>query len=288
MIYDLRFTIYDFKIFILTIAVFNLLFISPSIASSEDFRKRPSQKAEVKVEQDDVKAEIQFGRNVAARILGRYNLYDNERLARYINLVGKGLALHSGRTEIDYHFAVIETDSINAYSAPGGYIFLTRGALDKMKDESELAAVLAHEIAHVTERHIVKELNIHGTEKSPVAGFARLVGGSGDPAKVAFFQTVDKAVEILFEKGLKIQDEYDADRVGALLLANTGYDPSALKRYLERIKEVQGEDTKVLNKTHPSFEERVKRLEEIMKTEGLTGLNYPKAEGRFIENVKAK
>lgn len=276
-----------FSVFVLFAVYLPLFSVSKAFAEPQEFRKRPSQASETKVEVSDVEAEVQFGRNIAARILGRYNLYDNEGLIKYINLVGKGVALQSNRPEVEYHFAILETDAVNAFAAPGGYIFLTKGAVDRMQDEAELAGVLAHEIAHITERHIVKELNIRGAEGSS-GGLARLVGGVGDPARVAFFQAVDKAMEILFEKGLKVEDEFGADRVGTMLLANSGYDPSGLKRYLERIKDSKVDKTKVLSKTHPPFDERINRLDETIKTEGLEKLNYPTVKERFVENIKTK
>src|SRR3989338_3678250 len=147
------------------------LFTGTAIAS-EDFRRRKSQTLaeESFSTKDDVEAEIIFGREVAARILGRYKLYEDKNLARYINMVGRSAAQYANRPEIEFRFAILNTDIVNAFAAPGGYIFITKGALRLMEDEAELAGVLAHEVAHVSERHIVKELNIKGTEASPSAG----------------------------------------------------------------------------------------------------------------------
>ena len=175
----------------------------------------------------DVEAEIRFGRDIAAHILARYPLYNDEKQTRYVNLVGKALALHAPRNELDFHFAILDTDSVNAYSAPGGYVFITRGLLNTMRDESELAAALAHEIAHVTLRHVVKALNIHAAETNAQAGFAHLLSGFGDPTKAAFTQAVGKAMDILFNDGLSKADELAADRTAVMLLADTGYDPGA-------------------------------------------------------------
>ncbi len=131
--------------------------------SGDDFRIRLSTKPEL-LSKDDVLAEIQFGREMASRVLGRYGLYDNESVTRYVNLVASVVALNSGRPEIKFQVAILKTDTINAYAAPGGYIFITRGALMQMHDEAELAAVIAHEMGHITGKHIVKELNIHASD----------------------------------------------------------------------------------------------------------------------------
>lgn len=264
---------------------------STAFAATDDFRRRLPDKTlaqDSSYKTTDVTAEIQFGRDVAARILGRYKYHDNESVNRYLNLVGKAVALHAGRPELEYHFALIQADSVNAYAAPGGYVFVTTGALAQMQDEAELAAVLAHEVAHVTERHVVKALNIRGRDESTEAGLARLVAGSTDAARVAFAQAVDSAVELLFDKGLKKQDELDADRLAVVLLANTGYDPSALKRYFNRVQGLTGEETRVVNATHPPFSDRLAALDQVMSAEGFSSLKNPTAKERFLKHVKTK
>ncbi len=229
----------------------------------------------------DVEAEIRFGRDIAAHILARYPLYNDEKQTRYVNLVGKALALHAPRNELDFHFAILDTDSVNAYSAPGGYVFITRGLLNTMRDESELAAALAHEIAHVTLRHVVKALNIHAAETNAQAGFAHLLSGFGDPTKAAFTQAVGKAMDILFNDGLSKADELAADRTAVMLLADTGYDPGALARLLGRIRDHRGEHTRIINKTHPPISERIAALNAFSARMQLAALNYPRVSERF-------
>jgi len=98
--------------------------------------------------------EYYVGRAVAATILGQYRLYRNERLTRYLNEVGQAVALASSRpfTYGGYHFAVLDTDEVNALACPGGIIFVTKGMLKKAQNEEEVAAILAHEIAHVSHK----------------------------------------------------------------------------------------------------------------------------------------
>ncbi len=86
-----------------------------------------------------------------------FGLYNNPEMARYVNLVGDTLALHSNRP-IPYHFAILDSEIVSAYAMPGGFVFVTRGALANMNSEAELAGVLAHEIAHVENRHLEKEI----------------------------------------------------------------------------------------------------------------------------------
>ncbi|WP_086480319.1 M48 family metalloprotease [Oceanospirillum sanctuarii] len=230
---------------------------------------------------EDVEAEIQFGRELSARILARYKLSDDQRLQKYLNIVGKTLGKNSGRPELTYYFAAIESDDINAYAAPGGYVFVTTGAIAQMNDEAELAGVLAHEIAHITEKHIVKAIGIKGSDSSAISGFSKLLGASNDPTRIAFSQAIDKALDYLFENGLQAEDEYQSDATGTLIATQTGYDPDALRRYLSRIKS-QRKQLDVVNKTHPPFNKRLFELNQLLTIEGLT----PEPDLRFNERFK--
>lgn len=269
---------------ILFTVYYSVLTVAPSFAEDE-FRKRKPQTEESFSDADDLKAEIVFGRELAARVLGRYKLYKDEALTRYVNMVGKGVAQYAGRPEIEFRFAILDTDVVNAFAAPGGYIFITKGALKIMGDEAELAAVLAHEVAHVTEKHIVKELNIKGTDTSPTSGLARLIGGSSESVRAAFTQMVDKAVDMLFEKGLKRQDEMDSDRISTMITTSAGYDSTALSRYLKKISSGE-KDTKIMTGTHPSFDDRVKGIDKVLADNQLTDKKQPVVKERFSENVK--
>jgi len=233
----------------------------------------------------DVEAEVNFGREVAGRILKQHPLVRDDAVLKYVNLVGQSVAMQVSRSEIRYYFAVIKSDQVNAYAAPGGYVFITTALLESLKDEAELAAVLAHEIAHVTQKHIVKALDIKGSDDSLGGGMARFLGGAGDTARVAFSQAVDKALGLLFDDGVSRDDEYEADKVGLEYLALTGYDAAALSRYLGRIAKLKGDQLNVLHKTHPTFDSRLQRLAMQMQDEGLNALHYPQAKERFRTHV---
>ncbi len=271
---------------ILVSIVLGFLFVV-TLTGNSDFRRRAHQITDVSnVTSDDIKVEIEFGRSIAARILGRLKLSPDRKLNKYVALTGQALARNSARSELQFHFAVLESDAVNAFSAPGGYVFVTRGAIELMHDESELAAVLAHEIAHITERHIVKELNIKAADLSATSGVAKILGGGGSSLQVAFFQTVDKAVEMLFQRGFKMQDEIAADTVGTTLLAQTGYNPAALISYMLRVdahlKSVK-DQTYV---THPPTRERMDALSNYLRKNDLTTVAFPRMKKRFQQNVK--
>jgi len=267
-----------------------LIILLPGLTLAEDdnFRVRAHQLDINSDTEEDVDAEIRFGKTIGARILGQFPTNNNKNLIKYVNLVGKSLALNSSRDDIEFRFSVLDADFVNAYSAPGGYIFITTGAIAAMQDEAELAAVLAHEVAHITEKHIVKEFKIKGQEKGATSGISRLMGSSKTSTQTIFTQAVDNAVNMLLDKGFKQEDELGADRVALLLLATTGYDPSALARYLKRIKK-QSQKKKNEGKhkaTHPPTSQRIKALKKIAKEEQLDKLKFPRAKKRFEKNVK--
>ncbi len=257
------------------------------MAEPADFRARISEKlADEEITDADLAAEISFGREVAAHILGRYQLDRDDKLNRYLNLVGRGVALHSNRSGLDYRFAVLASSTINAYAAPGGYIFVTRGAIANMADEAELAAVLAHEIAHVDSRHIVREVKIKGEGGSAQAGLAHLIGAIGDPARVAFKQAVDEALDILFKQGYSHRDEAEADQNGLILLAVTGYDPGGLRRYLAKLETSGDPELEIYNRTHPPFAERLAALDRAATETGLDKVTGPILKERFDEQSR--
>lgn len=253
---------------------------------TENWRQRASSEP-VDMAKEDVSEEIRFGREVAARMIGRFGLYENPGAMKYVNLVGRALATNTNRPELEFRFAILNTSEINAYAAPGGYVFVTLGALEKMQDESELAAVLGHEMTHVNERHVVKELNIHGTEEGAAAGLARLIGGGTESARIAFYQAVDKALDMLFKSGYGREDEMQADRGAVLLCTLSGYDPSALVRYFERINSVKGKATETLDRTHPAFSDRIVWLKDTISKEGIDTASLKNYKDRFSEVQKS-
>jgi len=256
----------------------------------KEVRKRSSQKA-MEISHGDVEAEIQFGRELAARILGKYRLYDNDTANRYVNVIGKGLSTFSPRPELEFKFGILNTDMINAFASPGGYIFITKGTLEIIENEAQLAGVLAHEIAHITERHIVRELDIKGRDDSAAAGFAAMLGGgTSETIRSVFTQIVDKASKILFEDGLKFSDEIDSDALSVMMISNAGYNPLAYKKLLEDIAKKKGakykKNKKILSDTHPSFKDRIKAINKIIAEEGLNELDYANVKSRYKKYIK--
>ena len=253
-------------------------------AAGENWRERAS--SEQVVTSGDVSAEVAFGREIAARILARYKPYDDPALIRYVNLVGLALARNTNRPELNFHFMILDTSEVNAYAAPGGYVFITKGALQLMKDESELAGALAHEISHVAEMHVVKELKIKGTDDSAISGLAQLAGGSTESARAAFSQAVDKGLEMIFKNGYKREDEMQADKTAVSISALSGYDPAGLAKYLNRISAGKEKITDPSDPTHPTFAARISQINDVIAKDGIDGGTLATNKERFAAVIK--
>ncbi len=210
-------------------------------------------------------AEVEIGRIVAARVLASYPLSKDERLQKYVTLVGHTVANYSSRPQLSWHFAVIEAPIVNAFSTPGGYIFLTTGAIGQMRSESELAAVLGHEIAHATEKHILNEvrranlfaagLDIAGSE------FGR--GGITDELAKKVSQIAN---DKLFKTGLGRRDELEADRIGVRLAASAGYRADSMLTFLGTLDALHTEKSgamALLAATHPKPSDRMEALKKL-------------------------
>ncbi len=234
--------------------------------------------------EDDIATEILFGRELASKVLGKYPPVKNDQLNAYVNKVGQVVAQMSERSELKYRFIVLDTDIINAFAAPGGYIFITKGALNNIEDESELAAILAHEIGHVELRHYVKKVKLRSAKGSAEDGLGAILSGGGRAATQAFNEALDETMEILFNKGLQSKkDEFEADRTSVFLLANAGYDPTALMRYFNRIEKNQSEQVQILSETHPPLTERINEMDTLIEQNGLSNINLAKLQERFNE-----
>ena len=185
-----------------------------------------------------------------------------------------------------YFFGILDTDEINAFAAPGGYIFVTRGALKLMRNEAQLAGVLAHELAHVDQKHIVRKLKLQSTDRSVTSGIAQVLGGATLTAKIALERLNDLAFKMLMEEGLSKEDEADADQKALEMLISTGYDLQSYLDYLQSLKPYleQGQ-AKVLSKTHPTIEFRHNNLREFIIKNGLENFQGKKNEKRFQKKI---
>ncbi len=204
-----------------------------------------------------------IGDSVALEIVGRYGgLLRDEAVTRRVTLVGRGLARYSDRPGLDWRFGVLDSNTVNAFSAPDGYVFITRGLYALADNDDALAAILSHEIAHITGKHALK-IVARGEFLSGASSLA--AARSGEVRKVdaqlrQFNLGVEQITKTLFEKGFDPQTEYGADQGGRTLALTTGYAPGALRLVLLRLQARGGGDPKTIFSTHPPLGERIKRL----------------------------
>ena len=267
----------------LLIFIFPLVFAGSVLA--QEFRLR-AHHIFWKNQEANTEREIDFGRGVSAKSLGKYPILRDERMVRYISQIGTGISAQLGRPELRYFFGILDTDEINAFAAPGGYIFVTRGALKLMRNEAQLAGVLAHELAHIDQKHIVRKLKLQSTDRSITSGIAQVLGGASLTAKIALERLNDLAFKMLMEEGLSKEDEADADKKALEMLMSTGYDLQSYLEYLQSLKPYleQGQ-AKVLSKTHPTIEFRYNKLRDFIIKNELENFQGKKNEKRFQEKI---
>ena len=204
--------------------------------------------------------EVAIGRQAAGNILGAAPLVNDAKLQQYVNRVGRWVASQSERSNLAWHFGVIESDDINAFAAPGGYIFVTKGLYRSLQSESELAGVLAHEIAHVIKKHHLKLLQ----QSRAVDMGSKLLAQKAGENKV-IKNLICNGAEI-FARSLDKNAEFEADRMAVVLAARAGYDPFGLPTVLQDIGHVARDDSRVslLFKTHPRPDDRLAQLGEAV------------------------
>jgi predicted Zn-dependent protease len=215
-------------------------------------------------ELQDVSQESEYylGRAVAAKVLSLYPVVNDEVLTQYINKVGQVVVAFSDRPETygGYRFGILDTEELNALAAPGGFIFISKGLLNVLPDEDALAAVLAHEVSHVSERHALKRVS--GKELSSALDAAGVVAGAltcnqaiQSASKVLGVVT-DKITSILLEKGYSREQEYEADAGSVRILQRAGYEGSGLVTVLNQLDRGAVNQSAGWFKTHPSNESR--------------------------------
>jgi Zn-dependent protease with chaperone function len=225
--------------------------------------------------------EQQLGANVSERIRTRYGVVQDANVHRYVALVGTALAANSTRPTLPWTFIVLDTDGVNAFAAPGGYVHITRGALALIKSEAELAGVLGHEIIHVTEKHTVRAIQ---KNQAVQMGAAETLSGSA-----ALMDRVVTAVyDNIVERGFGRAEENESDELGITLANKTGYAPNGLNGFLVTLKERNKDATEKrgLFASHPEMQERLDRIAKLIASKKLAAIAT--LEARYTKNVTYK
>lgn len=211
-----------------------------------------------------------IGQASAAKLINVFHVYDNPEMTKYVNLVGATVARQSSRS-VPYHFGILDTDVVTAVSLPGGYIFITRGALANLHNEAELAGVLAHEVAHIDRRHLEKEIRAQKT-----AQFAKEEAASHIPAGAELVAIAGSVVTRALTLQVSRDKESEADKVGVELSSKAGYDPGGLRNFLQFLGSVpvtpQSKQALGLwGSTHPPLADRINSLNSQLASYPPTG-----------------
>jgi predicted Zn-dependent protease len=239
-----------------------------------------------------VQEEVDVGREVASKFVAYFHLYNNDAVTRYINLVGDTVAAQSDRQDITYHFAVLDSPDINAFSAPGGYVFVTRGAVMLCEDESELAAVLAHEVGHIAGKHVIK---IVERDKTLRGGMQDVSANTNmnNSAYAAYLQKMSSAILVkTIDQGLAPGDEFDADARGIRYAHAAGYPADGLERFLARLGQATDQGAhSFFSRTHPPVKDRNDRIQQLIASNHWEDADRPKLAERFqalTQSLKTK
>ncbi len=225
--------------------------------------------------------EHQIGQQVSDKMVETFGVYQDANVTKYVTLVGAVLALSSSRPGLDWQFVVLDTEGVNAFAAPGGFVHITKGLLGLMKNESELAGVLAHEITHVTEKHTVNAIQKGDT----IALTSDSVGAAGGMTQSLIADFAQKAYSNILNGKFSRDDENEADEKGVQLANKVGYAPnglsSALMKLVDRNKDAK--EPNGLFATHPAMKERLEKIDATIRVKKLGATAVVQA--RYAKNI---
>ncbi len=225
------------------------------------------------------------------KIVASGQVYDDPELQAYVNRIGQALAANSDKPKQTFTFTVLDTEMINAFAAPGGYIYISRGILPYLENEEELAGVLGHEIAHVTAGHHFERGTANVTSKV-LSTIAYIITGSGDIADASTMY----GAELI--SGYGREQELEADGLGAKYMHKTGYDPQALLQVIGVLKDQEqfarfksgGKTTGSYHGLYASHPRNDKRLQAVIRAAGELELDHyvesPERPGEFRRHIE--
>jgi predicted Zn-dependent protease len=213
--------------------------------------------------------EMKLGKEFYEKLEKSQVLIQDEKVNAYINTLGQKILAQSKKVPFDFHFSIIRSSAINAFATPGGYVYVNRGLITLVEKESELAGVLAHEIAHVNARHIANII-----EKSQKVSFASLaailagafLGGGGEltAAVTSFSLATATTLNLKYSR----EHEEEADRLGLISLVSAGYNGAAMLDFLKIMRRYEFYSNSIPSYflTHPGTDERIRYLDAAIET----------------------
>jgi predicted Zn-dependent protease len=227
--------------------------------------------------EDDIRMGMSYAPEVEKELGGRIA---DENLQEYVNKVGQKIARVCQRPDIAYHFTAVEEPMVNAFALPGGYIFITRGLLEKLDSEAQMAAILAHEVGHVVARDTLAAISRQIGMTGLVA--AASVSGSGDVAAASYF--ISTFLSLQYSR----DDEKDADMSGLGYMIQAGYDPNGMLATMHTLAQLQTVRPIEFFSTHPNPENRIIYLEERIERRYADLGQLKTGKSEYQENVLAR
>ncbi len=242
--------------------------------------KRAQQVQDTKKKIDDLtfteEEEQTIGLDVSQKVRQRFGVVQDPAVHKYVTLLGTTLAKQSERPGLNWTFIVLDTDGVNAFASPGGYVHITRGALGLIENEGELAGVLGHEIGHVVHKHTINAIRKNNAVQ---------LGANAASERSALLSTVgtkvyDSVLENAYDRG----DELDADRLGVDLPSKAGYDANGLATFLTRLDDRNKDQPQKngLFASHPATKERIDKATALAKA----SKGSATVQARYKSNIK--
>lgn len=205
--------------------------------------------------------EVQVGAQEHSKIVKQFGLVEDPRIVSYVRTIGQKVSQNTERPEVRYQFFVLDTPMVNAFAVPGGYVYVARGLMALANNEAELAAVLAHEVGHITARHSAERYSQSVVTNLGVGLIGALAGTPGAGQAAGFGGE-------LFLKGYSRAQENEADMLGLRYMAQAGYDTQAMVDFLGSLRAHTALDAQINDRqnrmptylsTHPETQERIER-----------------------------
>ena len=242
--------------------------------------KKAQQAKELKQQVDGLtfseEEERKLGEDVSLKLRQRFGVVQDADVHKYVMLTGTVIAQQSERPKLPWTFIVLDTDGVNAFASPGGFVHITRGALGLLVNEAELAAVLGHEVGHVTRQHTINAIRKNNAVKLG----SDQAGGRAGLIAAAANAVYDNVIENAYDRG----DELDADRVSLELTQKAGYKTSTLGDFLNRLDQRNNsqKERNGLFASHPETKERITKIGQLAASAKAAAL----VEARYRTSIK--
>jgi predicted Zn-dependent protease len=231
--------------------------------------------------------EVEIGQQTAAEVNAQLPMLRDPQIDGYVNSLGRSIASRTSRADLDWHFAVVNTDVINAFALPGGFVYVNRGVLSRASNESELAGVLAHEIEHVVQRHSVKQMEQVQQANVGVGLVCVLTRVCENQAAAAAIQVGGSAY---FAKNSR-DDEVQADEGGFQTMIRAGENPRGMLTFFQKLLAEEGSSgggASAWFADHPGTQDRIADIQRMLNAVPASQLSSLRTDSPQFQQMKRR